>query len=503
VKISFALLAVSLAPIIAVGQTAPRTSSPEDSRAALRAMLCGDQGMPPTSTEIPTIGCFDVQSGGSARGLFDAHQFEVTVDTGGQPKCRFAGAAADCNGCVGLQVRECPVRLMVVSRNADKSVSFSVQRNVGGNRYVFRIGAWDRYLEERQTDQETTAAQARATPPAPASGTLTIAPAPLQSAPPLPPGTLPGSAETDGPAALSSVGFRAQGAYAAGRFAILDQLIETLSQPDKLTDDGMPQALGISQGLWDFLTAWNDWPSELRKIGEWRREYPDSYGADLVEAILWRAWAWHVRGDGYASSVTPEGWKLFNEKLAHSDEILVRCKSRAAKSPLWYQLRLAIARDSSWDAKRYQALFNEAVKQFPWYVPFYLSAENYLSPKWGGTYEQVDELARRTTATRPGKDFSLCTHIYWDLTDQAPQDFDPFRDSYAAWPLMKKGFEGLMKRYPKSKWNLNAYAAFACRANDGTTYGALRVRIGQDVIQGAWPSNYSSEVCDKRLLGGA
>ena len=69
------------------------------------------------------------------------------------------------------------------------------------------------------------------------------------------------------------------------------------------------------------------------------------------------------------------------------------------------------------------------------------------------------------------------------------------------WSSMKAGFEQLMKRYPKSTWNLNAFAAFACRANDGATYGALRARIGQNVIAFAWASNYSSDVCDERLLG--
>lgn len=68
---------------------------------------------------------------------------------------------------------------------------------------------------------------------------------------------------------------------------------------------------------------------------------------------------------------------------------------------------------------------------------------------------------------------------------------------------MKAGFEGLMKRYPKSKWNLNGYAYFACLADDASTHGALRARIGRDVISEAWGSNHSSEVCDERLFGHA
>ena len=517
-KRSFALLAALLPALAAFGQTPAIPLSPEESKIAYREMLCG-KGLPPTSTEFPTVGCFAVPSGGKARGLFDGHQFEAAVDASGEARCRLDGSAAECNGCIGPQVDECPIRLLVVARNADKSVSFSVQRKTGENRYVYRIDSWNLYLQQRQIRQEVEAAEAQAetrqqagpagvqtAPQTAAPGVPVmppIPPPPLRpTLPPLPPGMVPGSVvATDGPAALGSVGWKVQHLYGAAQFAKLDQLIETLTQPDQLTDDGVPRALGVLQGLKDFLDGWNNWQFDLDKIAEWRKEYPDSYGADLTEAILWRQWGWHARGGGYASTVTPEGWRLFGERLGHAEQVLERCKSRASKSPLWYSLRLSVARDASWDRKRYQALLDEATQRFPWYIPFYLSATNYFSPKWGGTYEDVDQLARRTTAAPLGNDHSLYTRIYWELTNEAPEDFELFRDSKAAWPLMKAGFEGLMKRYPTSKWNLNAYAYFACRANDGPTYGALRARIGQSLMPGAWAANYATEVCDERLLG--
>jgi len=55
------------------------------------------------------------------------------------------------------------------------------------------------------------------------------------------------------------------------------------------------------------------------------------------------------------------------------------------------------------------------------------------------------------------------------LSDGEELGFDLFKNSKASWSLMKLGFDQLMLRYPKSTWNLNVYAAFACRANDGAT----------------------------------
>jgi len=500
---SLALVSALLAAAVALAQTATTTDLPGDPRVQLRQVLCGSQGMPPTSTEIPTIGCFAVPSGGSARGVFDGHQFIVAVGPDGKPQCSFDGAQQACYACIPERSPECPVVLVEISRNSDKSVSFSVKRKADGNRYVFRIDAWNSYLEHKQIRQGVAATQA---PPVagtlPPGAVLIPPPMPQDSGPPPPPGLIPGSiVPTDGPAALSAVGWNAQGAYASGQFARLDALIETLSQPDQLTDDGLPRSQGVLLGLEQFMQVWKKWEMDFDRVAEWHKEEPDSYAADLAEVIVWRMWAWHARGEGFASTVTPEGWKLFSERLAHAQQVLDRCKARAMKSPLWYQLSLVIARDSGWDTKRYRAMLDEATSRFPWYVTFYTSTSKFLSPKWGGSYEALDEFARQTERTRLGSDHSLYTRVYWSLTDEARGEFDPFRDSQADWKLMKAGFEGLMKRYPKSKWNLNAYAYFACRANDGSTYGALRARIGQDVIPEAWADNYPTEVCDERLLG--
>jgi hypothetical protein len=484
---SFALLLAWLPAVAALGQAPPPTSPPQGPQMTLGKMLCGNEGLPPTSTEIPTVGCFGVPSGGSARGVFDGHKFLVTVDAAGEAKCRFDGAANECSGCIGQSVPQCPVMLLVLSHNADKSVSFNVQRKADGNAYLYGIDAWNSYLARSKSKREVEAAQAQTAPP---------------EVPPVPPGMGAVSVEpTDGPAVLFAIGWKAQGAYASGQFAKLDALIETLSQPDQLTDDGVPRLQGVLVGLESFLDAWKSWQSDFDRIAQWHKEEPDSYGADLVEVAAWMTWAWHARGDGFASTVTPEGWKLFGERLAHAEQVLHRCKARAMKSPLWYQLSLVIARDSGWDRTRYQALLDEATRRFPWYINFYISTSIYLSPKWGGSYEALDEFARQTVGTQLGSDHSLYTRVYWTLTENAMRDFQPFQDSKAAWPLMRAGFEGLMNRYPKSKWNLNAYAYFACRADDGSTYGALRARIGRDVIPDAWASNYSTEVCDERLLG--
>jgi hypothetical protein len=427
---------------------------------------------------IPGIGCFEVDAGKRATGTVAGGQLTITVSERGDPTCSLDTDAIQCNGCVTRSDPACPTQLLIVTHNPDGSVLFSVQRKADGNRYIYSQQIWDTWQRFQHPSASEVSEQQHL--------------ARLVSATANP---------TDGPAALAAVGFRAQRAYAAEAFADLDELIEQLSQAEQLTDDGMPRALGISRGLSQFLDAWKSWKSDLDRVARWRSERPDSYGPDLVEVIIWRQWAWNARGVAYASTVTPEGWKLFNQRLARADEVLNRSKPVASKSPLWYQLRLAVDRDMGVDRKRVQPIFDEATRRFPWYVVYYQSLTDYLSPKWGGSYEAVDTFARQSVNNKLGSDHSLYTRVYWLLTDGEGPEFEPFRDSMASWSLMKTGFEGLMQRYPNSFWNLNTYAAFACRANDGPTYAALRTKIGLEVIPNAWPSNHSTDVCDERLLG--
>ena len=64
---------------------------------------------------------------------------------------------------------------------------------------------------------------------------------------------------------------------------------------------------------------------------------------------------------------------------------------------------------------------------------------------------------------------------------------------------MKLGFEDMMVRHPKSKWNLNNFAKFACMAGDSKTFLVLRKQIGKGVIDAAWPKNTSLDLCETKF----
>ena len=310
--------------------------------------------------------------------------------------------------------------------------------------------------------------------------------------------------ENDGPTGLEIAGSAGQIAWAKKDYAALDNLFDQMALPDERFDDGRSHLMGLSQGLafaFGANTTPKDWQQSLDKIREWRQKNPESTAVDIVESQILRNWAWAARGKGYSRTVTPEGWKLFGERMKRAEEVLFRSRERSSNNPLWYSEYLDVARANHWDRKEFRALYETAIARFPDFHYFYFAMLRYLDPDWHGDVEEIDayiaEAASQTEA-RQGK--IMYARLYWYLADSRNQEFSLFEDSGANWADMKTGFEQLIAATPNSTWNLNNFASFACRAGDADTYRKLRKQISERIYNEAWPDNYSMEICDERLL---
>ena len=95
---------------------------------------------------------------------------------------------------------------------------------------------------------------------------------------------------------------------------------------------------------------------------------------------------------------------------------------------------------------------------------------------WGGSYDAVEKFAaEQAQSAGPGAGDERYARIYWNVNraDECGgrHDCTIFATSQVSWPHMRQGFEAMMERYPKSLWNANNYAVFACLAQDKDAYG--------------------------------
>jgi hypothetical protein len=279
---------------------------------------------------------------------------------------------------------------------------------------------------------------------------------------------------------------------------------------DRLFDDWSDHADRLADGTWrltvfhnhmaGMMSAGPNWDDAYRLVSGWRQKNPSSRAAALVEAMYWDGYAWNARGDGAASSVSEEGWKLFQERLKKAEKVLAESKPFASSSPLWGKLQLDVGLGLNWTKDEMLGAFTESASKAPYYYPLYTSMARSLLPKWGGSWKLVDDFIRAAVKnTEAVEGHSLYARLYWTVDPCNCEGGGLFKESLANWEEMKQGFEDLSVRYPHSAWIVNQFAAYACIAGDKAMFQRLRLKIGKTIVPTAWPANNSLDLCEHKF----
>lgn len=281
-------------------------------------------------------------------------------------------------------------------------------------------------------------------------------------------------------------------------FETLEALAEQYRSTEARTGSGVFMLTRYYDGVSNYFNTrdrdaviWND---RAALAEAWWNAYPDSPTPRLVTAQLLANTAWSYRGGGYVRTVPPDRWEAFRRQNAEAFAFISKQKSVAARDPYWYELTLRLGQRDSMDDATYMAIFDEAVARYPRFYPLYFGAVNNFSPKWGGSAEAIESFARHALKKVRRKDrAALYTRIYW-VASQNQYGSDLFTDSYVDWPLMRRGIDDVLARYP-TDWNLQNFAFFACRALDKPKTRELMGRITAPPDGKAWESVEAYEKC--------
>lgn len=220
------------------------------------------------------------------------------------------------------------------------------------------------------------------------------------------------------------------------------------------------------------------------RLDEWLKLKPHSITARLSRAAFPVSHAMMARGNGYAHTVSPEGWKLFRQRIEQGRKALESLDPMTRQDPGWYAMMLAVGLAQGWARGRYDAIFFEAVERYPYYTPFYFNRMSFYSAHWYGSDEEAKRVADDAVArTRSRWGESLYARLHW-----AMMDHDMFSSGRTDWRRMKAGFEKIVKDHP-DPWNVNSFGKFACMAEDSRTLFALLQKVGEKPIIQAWDSN--------------
>ncbi|MRR07565.1 MAG: DUF4034 domain-containing protein [Deltaproteobacteria bacterium] len=243
----------------------------------------------------------------------------------------------------------------------------------------------------------------------------------------------------------------------------------------------------------------NKWDRHFKVLEQWRQAFPQSVTARIATAEAWLSYGWEARGEGYASSVSDQGWELLKERVAKAYALVKDAPVKGEPDcPGRYDLLLTIGKVEGWPPERYIGTFQAAVRCEPEYIQFYASTMDYLSPKWQGDEESwIAFIEQADTIAGKPESRELYARLMVGMWRDTWTSYDDLRVS---WTKMKKGYRDMERRFPGSQYNLNNFAKFACVAGDAEVGRELFQKIGDAPYFDVWDrKGLDFEQCRKKF----
>ena len=280
-------------------------------------------------------------------------------------------------------------------------------------------------------------------------------------------------------------------------FAKLDQLADKYRIEMSLGSDGKPNLMGFYSGVSNSIANCGDvkqsekqWMAHQKLLLGWRKASPNTTPPAVALAQFMTAYAWHARGSGFSSSVTQEGQRLFDDRIAEARAQFLAIDPKVRNDPEWYVGMLTVGLAQGWDKSDFEAVFREAIAKFPTYYPLYIPKASFYSPKWYGSNQEFQSVLNETVRTTAP---ALGETMYARL-EASQGNVEMFRNGQADWKRMEAGLHRINGDFP-GPWNLNVYAKYACFAADVGSLRRLLGEIGQQVAYTAWGSKDQYESC--------
>jgi hypothetical protein len=277
--------------------------------------------------------------------------------------------------------------------------------------------------------------------------------------------------------------------FYSGDYAQLDRMATSYMTTTERTSSGLWKLTLFYAGLTTLpnqeITTYSYWDSLENRSNNWIKAYPKSPSAYLTYSAFLIAHAWMYRGTGWNYQVKKEDWAPFNQYIEKAKVVLDNNKAIASKDPEWYVLMISVATAQNWNTHDFETLLNEATTKYPYFYQIYFGAINYLTPKWHGSKEEIEDFANKAVSlTKKEEKNGMYARIYW-FASQANYGNSLFTNSAVVWGKMSTSIDDIIEKYP-DQWNINNFAHFSCLAGDAQKTKILMRKIKGAPILSAW-----------------
>lgn len=228
------------------------------------------------------------------------------------------------------------------------------------------------------------------------------------------------------------------------------------------------------------------WERRIATLQDWIRYSPSSPTPRIALADAYQEFAWKGRGTGFADTVAPEGWKLFDERVQKARQVLEESEEIGRSDPEWCDARLRVAISQGWSRAEVEALADEALRKEPGYFYVARVVANYLLPKWygapGDTDQFVDAAADKIGGAEGDATYFFVAEILLVDEDRCSDCSPPAM----SWTRIRRGYAAIERLYGINNYELNALAFLAVHAGDAQTAQQAFNKIGENWDPDVW-----------------
>lgn len=225
-----------------------------------------------------------------------------------------------------------------------------------------------------------------------------------------------------------------------------------------------------------------EWDAYFSRVDKWRDAFPKSISPRIVLAGAYVAWAWSVRGSGFASTVSDKNFEQFHQRLEYTGKLIEEILDQKPHDPEIYAIVLNQGVGSGADLATMMSLFDRGTAIDPNYERLYATVAQYLLPRWHGNPGDLEAFADRCAEKfGPDKYFVIAAETY---SFEAGTFFLHTKFDYQK---LKLGFDALRKRMPNPNWYANFATRFACENSDYAYAHQCWPLMGKVRLNHAWP----------------
>jgi hypothetical protein len=242
-----------------------------------------------------------------------------------------------------------------------------------------------------------------------------------------------------------------------------------------------------------------DWTAELALLKQWISGKPQSSTARIALAQAYLGYGSKARGNGYADTVTDEGWQSYGGRTALALSTLKEAAALPDKCPYWYEAMIQVAVAQGWSKSRTKALVDESISFEPGFYHVYREYANYLQPKWHGTEGEAEAFADSISQQIGGEEGDF---VYFEIATvlNCTPCGNAGSPANLSWPKIKEGYAALEHLYGTSNLKMNRFAFLAAKFGDKSAAKEVFARIGDNWDLSVWTSRERFEAAKVRAI---